>query len=214
MHSQIEFSGTPLEFAHALYLERFKRGTPWAGFFPTPAWLADQAAALLGFHPGQVVLDPGCGFGSLSQAVERHGGIPVMVEYSNAVVPIAQALWGEERVHYADFTDGFRPPKFDAVITNPSFGKVFGHSDAALCHLTHSFAATAKLCFHLANDVDDLSFPTPTPAAPDAMWPELRHVGWNRGPSSTTLREPHSDKHLVYGVERRLAALRHNVGVC
>ena len=44
----------------------------------------------------------------------------------------AAALWGEERVHYADFTDGFRPPKFDAVITNPSFGKVFGHSDAAL----------------------------------------------------------------------------------
>jgi predicted RNA methylase len=131
-HSQIEFSGTPLEFAHALYLERFKRGTPWAGFFPTPTWLADQAAALLGFQPGQVVLDPGCGFGSLSQAVERHGGIPVMVEYSNAVVPIAQALWGEERGHYADFTDGFRPPKFDAVITNPSFGKVFGHSDAAL----------------------------------------------------------------------------------
>ena len=131
-HSQIEFSGTPLEFAHALYLERFKRGTPWAGFFPTPIWLADQAATLLDFQPGQVVLDPGCGFGSLSQAVERRGGVPILVEYSNAVVPIAQALWGAERVHYADFTDGFRPPKFDAVITNPSFGKVFGHNDAAL----------------------------------------------------------------------------------
>lgn len=131
-HSQIEFSGTPLEFAHALYLERFKRGTPWAGFFPTPVWLADQAATLLDFQPGQVVLDPGCGFGSLSQAVERRGGVPILVEYSNAVVPIAQALWGAERVHYADFTDGFRPPKFDAVITNPSFGKVFGHNDAAL----------------------------------------------------------------------------------
>lgn len=73
MHSQIEFSGTPLEFAHALYLERFKRGTPWAGFFPTPTWLADQAATLLDFQPGQVVPDLGCGFGSLSQAVEQRG---------------------------------------------------------------------------------------------------------------------------------------------
>jgi len=76
-HSQIEFSDTPLEFAHALYLERFKRGTPWAGFFPTPVWLADRAAALLGVQPRQVVLDPCCGFGSLSQAVERRGGVPI-----------------------------------------------------------------------------------------------------------------------------------------
>ena len=58
-HSQIEFSGAPLEFAQALYLERFKRGAPWAGFFPTPVWLADRAAALLGVQPGQVVIDPG-----------------------------------------------------------------------------------------------------------------------------------------------------------
>jgi len=130
-HSQIAFDGTPLEFAHALYLSRFKRGTPWTGFFPTPAPAAQQAANRLPINRGAVVLDPGCGFGALSYAVQQRGAVPIMVEYSNAVVPIAQAVWGEDRVHYSDFLDGFRPTEFDAVITNPSFGNVFGHSDAA-----------------------------------------------------------------------------------
>ena len=114
-HTQIDFNGTPLELATALYLERFKRGTP-----------------ALNIVSGMRVLDPGCGFGALSQAVEQRGGVPILVEYSNAIVPIAQALWGEKRVHYADFTDGFRPPAFDATIVNPSYGKVFNHAGAAL----------------------------------------------------------------------------------
>ena len=135
-HPEIDFSGTPLELATALYLERFKRGTPWSGFFPTPAWAADRAAEALNITPGMVVLDPGCGFGSLSRAVEQRGGISILVEYSSAVVPIAQAIWGADRIHYADFTDGFRPPTFDAVIANPPYGKVFGSSDAALDFLT------------------------------------------------------------------------------
>ncbi|HSD83547.1 MAG TPA: hypothetical protein VLG46_06805 [Anaerolineae bacterium] len=41
-HTQIDFNGTPLEFATALYLERFKRGTPWSGFFPPPPRAAAQ----------------------------------------------------------------------------------------------------------------------------------------------------------------------------
>jgi len=135
-HTQIDFNGTPLELATALYLERFKRGTPWSGFFPTPAPVATQAEEVLSITPGMRVLDPGCGFGALSQAVEQRGGVPILVEYSNASVPIAQALWGEKRVHYADFTDGFRPPMFDATIVKPSYGKVFGHTDAALDFMT------------------------------------------------------------------------------
>lgn len=112
-HTQIEFSGPPLELATALYLERFKRGTPWSDFFPTPAPQAAQAAEVLNITPGMCVLDPGCGFGSLSQAVLHLGGIPIMVEYSAAIVPIAQAIWGEDCIHYADFTDGFRPLAFE-----------------------------------------------------------------------------------------------------
>ena len=135
-HPEIDFSGTPLELATALYLERFKRGTPWSGFFPTPAPVADRAAEALNITSGMVVLDPGCGFGSLSRAVEQRGGIPIPVEYSNAVIPIAQAIWGDDRIHYADFTDGFRPPAFDAVIVNPPYGKVFGSSDATLDFMT------------------------------------------------------------------------------
>ena len=130
-HSHIEFSGTPLEFATALYVSRFKRGTPWTGFFPTPAPAAERAASLLPINQGAVVLDPGCGFGALSHAVQQRGAEPLMVEYSSAVAPIAQAIWGEECVQYRDFLDGFRPIEFDAVVTNPPFGNVFGHSDAA-----------------------------------------------------------------------------------
>jgi 2-polyprenyl-3-methyl-5-hydroxy-6-metoxy-1,4-benzoquinol methylase len=99
-HTQIEFSGAPLELATALYLERFKRGTPWQGFFPTPVRVAAWAADLLPLNQGAVVLDPGCGFGALSQAVQQHGARPILVEYSNVVVPITQAIWGEAQVHY------------------------------------------------------------------------------------------------------------------
>jgi predicted RNA methylase len=130
-HPEIDFSGTPLELATALYLERFKRGTPWSGFFPTPAVAAAWAADLLPLNRGAVVLDPGCGFGSLSYAAQQRGAVPQMVEWSSAVVPIAQAIWGEAQVQYRDFLDGFRPTEFDAVLANPPFGNVFGHSDAA-----------------------------------------------------------------------------------
>lgn len=129
-HPEIDFAGEPIAFANALYLEWRRRPGALPGLFPTPLPIAQQAADWLGAQPGQVVLDPGAGLGNLSWAVVQRVGAPILVELGWEAWLLASALGFEAR--HADFLDGYRPPAFDAVVANPPFGHVFGHSDAAL----------------------------------------------------------------------------------
>jgi predicted RNA methylase len=136
-HPEILFAGSPLELANALYLEWKKRGKDvWAGLFPTPLWLAQDAARLLNIQPGQIVLDVGCGFGNLMWAAQQCGAAKVVgIELQGWVVEWGKALGFD--VRQGDFVgNGYEPPcaapEFDVILTNPAFGKMFGSSDVAL----------------------------------------------------------------------------------
>jgi len=129
-HPTLAFAGTPLELANALYIEWRKKPGAYPGLFPTPLDVALRAARLLNLQTGQIVCDPGAGFGNLSWAVRECGGVPLGVEAQPWAQQVNQAL-GLGAV-CADFLDGFRPPEFDAVIVNPPYGRVYNHADAAL----------------------------------------------------------------------------------
>lgn len=136
-HPSVDFSGSPLEFINALYLEWRKRHGALPGFFPTPLDVALRTARSLRLQPGQLALDPGCGFGNLMWAVRECGGEAAGIEIQVWVHQVAQVLGFN--VQYGDFVGnpeygepGCEVPPFDAVITNPSYGRVFGSKDAAL----------------------------------------------------------------------------------
>ena len=131
-HPEIEFTGTPLEFCNALYLEWMKRGSASAcfpGFYPTPHDVAVKMARSLDIISDEVVLDPGCGFGNLMNAVcevqpraEVHP-----VEFNEWVASMAGVLWGDI-IQRADFLDqGSNGVQYDKVIVNPPFGRCYGH---------------------------------------------------------------------------------------
>jgi len=129
-HPEIEYHDTPLEFANTLYLEWRKKFGAYPGLFPTPLDVARRAARLLNLQPGQTVLDCGSGFGNLSSAVRECGATAIGVEVQLWAQQVNEVLGlGATR---ADFLDGYAPPPFDAVITNPPYGKIYGRTDAAL----------------------------------------------------------------------------------
>lgn len=128
-HPEIEFTGTALELANVLYNEHIKKATPPGSLFCTPAHISLAMASSLDLKPGQVVLDPGLGLGSLSLAVREVSPDTTVigVEIQHWVAQIAAAA-GLRFIH-GDFLNGIKDLlslKIDAVIVNPPFGNVWG----------------------------------------------------------------------------------------
>lgn len=93
------------------------------GFFPTPATLADQLIVEADLRPGQRVLEPSAGIGSLCEVVREV--VPdaeiVAVEVRPALADIV-ALKGFKCIN-ADFLELESDELFDRVIMNPPFEK-------------------------------------------------------------------------------------------
>lgn len=136
-HPGIRFDGSTIELTNELYIEWRKRYGVDGGFFPTPYDIAKKVTGLLPVSPGDVVLDPGCGFGNLSLAVQERCGCEVVgVELQWYAAHIAEMV-GVSTVVHGDFVgdawsecdNGCSVPEFDAVITNPPYGKVFARNN-------------------------------------------------------------------------------------
>lgn len=144
-HPQCDFTGTPLEFANAVYGEWAKRGVQHPGLYPTPLRIAQEMAGYLDLRPGLRVLDPGCGFGNLSHAVKtlEPEAVTLPLELSSFPLGLAQTIDGIG-ARFGDFLDLDIPvPEFDAVIANPPFGRVYGHA-AAEVEFMHRIADLAR----------------------------------------------------------------------
>lgn len=135
-HPNIDFFGTPLEFANAVYTEWATRSDPRffaPGLYPTPRGVALDMAKSLKLEDQDVVLDLGCGFGNLSAAIfEVNPSVAVIAVESHATVyRIASDIYktlgslNESMVLQADFEGNFGP--FTKVIVNPPFGNIDGH---------------------------------------------------------------------------------------
>jgi len=128
-HPEIEFVGTAIEFANALYRENYKRGGVNLGAFLTPLDVAGQLADSLGDITGKTVLDPCAGIGNLVYAVGQRGGFSAAWEYQPILASIAQHM-GINVLERDGLTENDAKP--DAIIINPPFGNMLGHTDIAI----------------------------------------------------------------------------------
>lgn len=118
---ELAFEGSPLELLNALYLEHKKRSTVYWGLFPTPLDVADDLVRFAEVTADDVVFDPGCGLGNLLHAAERVGARGFGVEAQPWIPPLGDVLNLE--IARGDYLDGYAPPAFTCVLTNPPFGK-------------------------------------------------------------------------------------------
>lgn len=114
--------------------------------FSTPAAMAYLAAYLLNIRPGETVLEPSCGTGSLAVWAEAAGASVIANEIDPRRRVLAQALGFEAYGFDGEFIDDLLPDHLvpDVVLANPPFsssgGRVqrnsieygFRHIDSAL----------------------------------------------------------------------------------
>lgn len=106
-----------------------------AEFFETPKELAEEMAAWLDPQPGDMVLEPSAGRGSLVRAVKKRQSVWMVVceplpIHRTELLELGVELWGE------DFTTA-EGRTFDHVIMNPPFSRRqdVKHISKALTHL-------------------------------------------------------------------------------
>lgn len=93
-----------------------------AGFFPTPAALADALVARLDLPPGAVVLEPSAGDGALVEAIRRRCpdakvyGCELLPKNRERLVALGVELVGDDFLAL-----GRAPEKLDAIVANPPF---------------------------------------------------------------------------------------------
>ena len=117
--------------------------------FSTPAAIAYLAAYLLNLQPGETVLEPSCGTGSLAVWAEAAGASVIANEIDSRRRLLAQTLGFEPHAFHGEFIDDLLPEDLiaDVVLANPPFsssaGRVqrnsfeygFHHIDSALRRL-------------------------------------------------------------------------------
>jgi type I restriction-modification system DNA methylase subunit len=117
--------------------------------FSTPAAIAYLAAYLLNIQPGEAVLEPSCGTGSLAVWAEAAGASVIANEIDSRRRLLAQTLGFEPYAFDGEFIDDLLPEDLmpDVVLANPPFsssaGRVqrnsieygFHHIDSALRRL-------------------------------------------------------------------------------
>jgi hypothetical protein len=92
-----------------------------AGFFPTPAAVADELARYLGVRDGDKVLEPNAGTGALWDAVLRRApGAQVVAYEINGTLREFLATQGRTLAGW-DFMEAEPVAEFDSVIMNPPF---------------------------------------------------------------------------------------------
>ncbi len=126
-HPDIAFEGSTLELATELYTTHAKKAGAAGGLYCTGREVAEKMAKSLNLRKGHVVLNPGSGLHSLTQAVrtvEPRTTI-VCVECQDWLVKISQAVGLP--VIPGDFESGVMLREdIDAVIVNPPWGKLWG----------------------------------------------------------------------------------------
>ena len=127
-HCPFEFAGSPIELTNVMYQEWKKRGSVHWCFFPTPLPVARDLAILLGVNSGDVVFDPGAGFGNLLHAAEERGATAFGCEFQHWLPGVGKTLG--LNVQRGDFLDGYQPAAFTCVLTNPPFGRLGESADA------------------------------------------------------------------------------------
>ena len=117
--------------------------------FSTPPTIAYLAAYILNIRPGEIVLEPSCGTGSLAVWAEAAGASVIANEIDPRRRAIAQTLGLEPYAFDGEFMDDLLPEDFipDVILANPPFsssaGRVqrnsteygFRHIDSALRRL-------------------------------------------------------------------------------
>lgn len=143
--SDIQFVNSPIEMINEMYVEWKKRGTVHHCLFPTPLPVAECLAEFAGVTRGDVVFDPGCGFGNLLIAAERYGAKAFGCEYQEWI-PRLLAPVVKLDIQRGDFLDGYTPPNFSVVLTNPPFGAGYQNEADRVDLTTAFFGRLAELC--------------------------------------------------------------------
>ena len=94
------------------------------GCFYTPSPLAERVAAVAGIRPGERVLEPQAGRGSIALAVAKLGGVVDCYELLTANVDHLRTLNLGGFVEQADFLSVTPEAVYDAVCCNPPWGKL------------------------------------------------------------------------------------------
>ena len=126
--------------------------------FPTPPEVARRIVELADIQPGQRVLEPSAGTGSLLDALPDTP--TVAVEINGQLAEALQRRFSGVNIHHADFLslNGELLGKFDRIVMNPPF---FRGSD--LDHIRHAFAKLkpggrlVAICVNGPRQVDELA---------------------------------------------------------
>jgi type I restriction-modification system DNA methylase subunit len=96
--------------------------------FSTPVTIAYLAAYILNIHPGEAVLEPSCGTGSLAVWADAAGASVITNEIDPRRRVLAQTLGFEPYGFDGEFIDDLLPENLipDAVLANPPFSSSAG----------------------------------------------------------------------------------------
>ena len=148
-HPNIDFSGTPIEFANQMYAEGKKRLTVYGGAYFTPLPVALDLVDMVGARPGMTIFDPCAGIGNLMWAAQERGAEAFGFEIQLPLAHAAQALGFDVELGDSREKDYFHvvwgQREFTQVVVNPPFGNLFGSPDIAVDIMTriHEFGKLA-----------------------------------------------------------------------
>lgn len=157
--------------------------------------------SLLDAHPGEFVLDLGCGTGHLTRAIADTGAHAVGIDSSATMIEQARALYPGITFMVADARTFALPNHFDAIFSNAALHWV-PEADQVVERMVQSLKAGGRLVAEMGAKGNVLTITT---ALREAIW-ELAGIKANTGwyfPSIseyTTVLERH-------GLEVRLAVL-------
>ncbi len=157
--------------------------------------------SLLDAHPGEFILDLGCGTGHLTRAIAETGAHVVGIDSSTAMIEQARALHPGTTFLVADARTFSFPNHFDAIFSNAALHWV-PEAEQVVTHIAQSLKPGGRLVIEMGAKGNVLTITT---ALQQALW-EVAHTKADTGwyfPSVgdyTTLLERH-------GLEVRLAIL-------
>ncbi len=157
--------------------------------------------SLLDAHPGEFVLDLGCGTGHLTRIIAEAGAHAVGIDSSTAMIEQARSLYPGITFLVADARTFSFPNHFDAIFSNAALHWV-PEAEPVVEHITQSLKPGGRLIVEMGAKGNVLMITT---ALQEAIW-EIAHVkvdtGWYFPSVSeyTTLLERHR-------LEVRLAVL-------